>query len=121
MLLIDRSLAYLPTELIWQDCWRRHDCGRRHAMRCSDSWPLGVTTASDMRRYAETLFGTDKTVENLLQGTCFADRPHCFVFRVKDACAGEDWTRWPELIEHAMKHTMMAIGNEGCIHRTTAI
>jgi len=68
-----------------------------------------------MRRYAGTLFGTDKRIEDLLEGTCFADKPGCFVIRVKDACVGEDWTRWPELIEHAMTHTMMTIGNADCI------
>ena len=86
----------------------------QHSKGSSDTWPLGVTTASDMQRYAATLFGADKKIEDLLQGTSFAGHPRCFLMRVKDACKNE-FANWPELIEKAMEHSTALIGNPDCI------
>ena len=72
----------------------------------TSSWPEGVTTQEDMHLYAETLFG-DCEIENLLTGTQFDAHPGCFLIRVKGACNKGDWNKWPELIDEAMKTTVL--------------
>ena len=66
----------------------------------SSSWPVGVTTLEDMKRYAKTLFGNCR-IENLLKGTSFDGYSGCFLIRVKGACNNGDWKMWPDLIERA--------------------
>ena len=85
-----------------------------HPKSSSDTWPSGVTTEADMEQFASTLFGKDKTVEDLLQGTPFAGHANCFLIRVKNACVG-DFREFPALIQKAMAHAKMTIGNEDCI------
>ena len=68
-------------------------------------WPLGVTTAEDMRCYAKHLFG-DCKIEDLLKDTPFDGNLGCFLIRVKGACNQGDWKKWPNLTEQAMKNTV---------------
>ena len=71
----------------------------------SSSWPVGVTTAKDMRCYANTLFGVCE-IEDLLTGTPFDRNPGCHLIRVKGACNQGDWNTWPDLTEKAMQSTV---------------
>ena len=73
--------------------------------RMSSSWPVGVTTAKDMRCYANTLFG-DCEIEDLLTGTPFDRHPGCHLIRVKGACNQGDWKGLPDLTDEAMKNTV---------------
>ena len=83
------------------------------------SWPLGVTTQEDMRRYAKTLFG-DCEIENLLTGMPFDGNPGCFLIRVKGACNEGNWERWPDLIDEAMKDTVELYGTSDVIQVKSA-
>ena len=80
----------------------------------SSSWPVGVTTQEDMHRYAKTLFG-DCKIENLLTGMAFDAYPRCFLIRVKGACNQDNWERWPDLIDEAMKATVETYGGPNVI------
>ena len=71
----------------------------------SSSWPVGVTTEEDMHCYAKTLFGNCR-IENLLTGTPFETYLGCFLIRVKGACNQDNWKKWPDLINDAMKDTV---------------
>ena len=51
------------------------------------SWPDGVTNYEDMRSYANTLFGEQCTIEDLLREVPeFAKKDGRFLIRVKGAC-----------------------------------
>ena len=56
----------------------------------SSSWPVGVTTQEDMRRYARSLFG-DCEIDDLLTDTPFGRYDSgCLLIRVKGACSQGD-------------------------------
>ena len=75
-----------------------------------NSWPLGVTTQSDMERYAKTLF-PNGTIENLMPGLPLEwQKAGCLFIRVKGACNEGDWKIWPGLIGAAMKATVATYG-----------
>ena len=78
------------------------------------SWPVGVTTEEDMRRYAKTLFG-ECNIENLLTGTSFDGAPGCIFVRVKGACNQGHWEKWPDLMDEAMKATVETYGDPDLI------
>ena len=86
----------------------------------SSSWPVGVTTQEDMRRYAKTLFGNCET-ENLLTGTEFDGRPGCLLIRVK--CAGHqgNWEDLPDLIDWAMQDTVKIYGRPDIIQAKSKV
>ena len=66
-----------------------------------NSWPLGVSTQSDMERYAKTLFGNCK-IENVRACMPVDGYSGCVLIRVKDACNQGDWMEWPDLVTNAM-------------------
>ena len=80
----------------------------------SSSWPVGVATPDDMRRYAKTLFG-ECEIENLLTGMEFEEYRGRFLIRVKGACEQGDWKTWPDLIDAGMKATVEIYGRDDVI------
>ena len=60
----------------------------------------------DMQRYTWTLFGTNVTIEDLLEKTPWQNIPECSLIRVKHACKKKDGAIWPELIEQVMRDTV---------------
>ena len=76
----------------------------------ADLWPNAVSTMSDMKNYASTLFGRNCQIENLLAGTPFAKKG-CHVIRVKEAGKKKDWPDWPKFIETAMQETVQIHNN----------
>ena len=86
----------------------------------SSSWPVGVTTQEDMRRYARTLFGNCET-ENLLTGTEFDRRPGCHLIRVKCAGYQGNWRDLPQLIDWAMQDTVRIYGRPDVIQAKSRV
>ena len=78
----------------------------------TSSWPVGVTTRKDMVSYAKALFGNCE-IEDLLKDVPFYSiPPECFLFRVKGACDEANWSKWPNLIDNAMKASVETYGKE---------
>ena len=84
------------------------------------SWPVGVTTQEDMRRYARTLFGNCE-IENLLTGTEFDGRPGCLLTRVKGAGNQGNWEDLPDLIDGAMEATVKIYGRPDIIQAKSKV
>ena len=84
------------------------------------SWPAGVTTQDDMRRYARTLFGNCE-IENLLTDTELDGRPGCHLIRVKGAGYQRDWEEWPGLTDSAMEDTVRIYGRPDVIQAKSRV